>query len=104
MTNEHGLVLQSQQEVFGDGRNMVQMSKAELAMRSEDLSVMTGWKGGKDRRGKATNRVSLCATATQHQSSRLIHVSHSVLNCTMSFAKMYLRTGTYMYGLFSDVL
>ena len=74
MANERGLVLQSQQEVFGDGRNMVQMSKAELAMRSEDLSVMTGWKGGKDRRGKATNRVSLRSTATQQQYSCLARV------------------------------
>ena len=43
--------------MFGDGRNMAHMSKAELAMRSEDLSVMTGWKGAKDRRGKGGSRV-----------------------------------------------
>ena len=43
--------LQNQMEIFGDSKNMMQMSKAELAMRSEDLSVLTGFKG-KDKRGR----------------------------------------------------
>ena len=56
-------MLQTQQEIYGDGKNMTQLSKAELAMRSEDLSLMTGWRskaGGKPHRGGRVSEHGLC--------------------------------------------